>query len=109
MFSFLLEYISPYSVSTVAGMENGVDSEVGTDSKSRLDRSGAVAGAEVGVGIMIATAGGDAGADMQSTVAGVQVGPIVEMIPSACAAVNVRCGCCHRAGSKRPWSRDHCG
>ena len=19
------------------------------------------------------------------------------------------CGCCHRAGSKRPWSRDHCG
>ena len=52
----------------------------------------------------ITTGGGDAGADLQSTVAGtatgdnavsvakVRVGPIVETIPLACAAANARLG-----------------
>ena len=52
-------------VEMVVGMESGVDNEVGMDSKSRSDRSRAVAGAEVSMGSAIMTAGGDAGADMR--------------------------------------------
>ena len=56
--------------------------------------------AEASVRCVIATAGGDAGVDLRSMVAGtatgdepaavakVRVGPIAEMIPSACAAVS---------------------
>ena len=63
-----------------------------------------MAGAEASMGSAIMTAGGDAGVDMRSMVVGttmgddvvvvarVQVGMIVEMIPSACVAVNARLG-----------------
>ena len=86
---------------TVVGTESGVDNEVGTDSKSRSDKSGAGAGAKASTRCAIATAGGDAGADMRLMVAGTttgddvvvvtkaRVGPIVEMISSACAVANV--------------------
>ena len=79
---------------TVAGTESGVDTEVGMDLESTADQSGTVVGAKASMESAIATAGGDAGADMQSTVAGtttkdnvvavakVQVGPIAETIPS---------------------------
>ena len=51
-------------VEMVAGMESGVDTEVGMDSESTADQSGAVAGAKASVRCVIVTAGGDAGADM---------------------------------------------
>ena len=44
----------------VAGTESGVDIEAGTDSKSTVDRSGAVAGAKASARCAIATTGGDA-------------------------------------------------
>ena len=87
-------------VEMVAGTESGVDTEVGTDLKSTADRSGAVAGAKASTGSVIATAGGDAGVDMRSMVAGtttgdgamavvgVRVGLIAEMILSACAVAS---------------------
>ena len=90
---------------TVAGTESGVDTDAGMDSELTADQSGAVVGAEASVGCTIVTGGGDAGADLQSTVAGtatrddavsvakVRVGPIAEMILSACAAAaNARLG-----------------
>ena len=55
---------------TVAGTESGVDTEVGMDLELTADRSGAVAGAEASARCVIATGGGDAGADLQSMVAG---------------------------------------
>ena len=51
-------------VEMVAGMESGVDTEVGMDSESTADQSIAVAGAEASMRCTIATTGGDAGADM---------------------------------------------
>ena len=74
----------------VVGMESGVDS------KSTVDQSGVVAGAEVSTKCEIVTAG----ADMRSPVAGtttkvdaapvarLQVGPVAETIPLACTAVS---------------------
>ena len=82
----------------MAGMESGADTDAGMDSESRVDRSGAVAGAEASVRCVIASSGGDAGADLRSVVAGtvtrdnvaavakVRVGSIAEMIPPECAA-----------------------
>ena len=70
------------------------------------------AGAEASARCAIATGGGDAGADLRSTVAGtatgddaasvakVRVGPIAETIPLACAAANVRLGI---AGAETEW------
>ena len=87
-------------VEMVAGMESGVDTEVGMDSELTVDQSGAVAGAEASMRCAIMTARGDAGVDLRSTVAGtttkvevavvakVQVGPIAEMILSACATAS---------------------
>ena len=49
---------------TVAGTESGVDTEVGTDSESIADRSRPVVEAKVSARCAIATAGGDAGADL---------------------------------------------
>ena len=40
---------------TVAGMEGGVDTEAGMDSESRVDQSGAVAGAEASARCAIAS------------------------------------------------------
>ena len=76
------------------GMESGVDTEVGMDLKSTANQSRAGAGAKASTGSAIVTTGGDAGVDMQSmvVVAGVRVGPIVEMIPSACAVANAQLG-----------------
>ena len=51
-------------VEMVAGTECGADTEVGMDLKLTVDMSRAVAGAEASMGSTIATAGGDAGADM---------------------------------------------
>ena len=48
-------------VEMVVGMESGADTEAGTDLNLRSDKSGVGVGAEVSA---IATAGGDAGADM---------------------------------------------
>ena len=85
---------------TVAGMESGVNTEVGMDSESTADRSGAGAGTEASARCTIATGGGDAGADLRSMVAGtvtggdvaavakVRVGPIAEMLLSACAVAS---------------------
>ena len=85
---------------TMAGTESGADTAAGMDLESRVDRSGAVAGAEASARCAIMTAGGDAGADLRSTVAATvtgddvavvtngQVSPIVEMIPSVCAAAS---------------------
>ena len=85
---------------TVAGTESGVDIEVGMDSESTADRSGAVAGAEASARCAIVTGGGDAGSDLRSVVAGtvtgdnvaavakVRVGSIAEMIPSACVVAS---------------------
>ena len=64
-------------VETVVGTESGVATKVGVDSRSMVDVSGNIsraAGAEASVGCMIVTDGGDAGADMQSTVAGTDTG-----------------------------------
>ena len=89
---------------TMAGMKSGADTAVGMDSESRADRSGVVVGAEASVRCMITSGGGDVGVDLRLTVAGtatrdevaavakVRVGPIAEMIPLACAAVNARLG-----------------
>ena len=49
---------------TVVGTEGGVDTAVGMDLESTVDRSGAVAGAEANVRCTIATARGDVGADL---------------------------------------------
>ena len=59
---------------TVAGMESGVDIEVGMDSESTVDRSGVGVGAEASARCVIATGGGDAGADLRSMVAGTATG-----------------------------------
>ena len=79
---------------TVAGMESGVDIEAGMDLESTADRSRAGAGAKASTRCVIVTGGGDAGADLRSTVAGtttgngavavtvVRVGLIAETIPS---------------------------
>ena len=87
---------------TMAGMKSGADTAVGMDSESRADRSGVVVGAEASARCTITSSGGDVGVDLRSTVAGtatrdevaavakVQVGPIAEMIPLACAAANAR-------------------
>ena len=53
---------------TMAGMEGGVDTDAGMDSESRVDQSGAVAGAEAS-----ATGGGDVGADLRLTVVGTTI------------------------------------
>ena len=58
-------------VEMVVGMESGADTEVGTDSKLRSDRSGAGVGAEASA---IVTTGGDAGADVRLTVVGTTTG-----------------------------------
>ena len=55
---------------TMAGTESGADTDAGMDSESRVDRSGAGAGAEASTRCVIRTGGGDAGADVQSMVAG---------------------------------------
>ena len=49
---------------TVVGTEGGVDTEAGMDLESTADWSGAGAGAEASVRCVIATGGGDAGADL---------------------------------------------
>ena len=84
----------------VAGMESGADTAAGMDLESTVDRSGAVAGAEASMRCVIAIGGGDVGADLQLVVAGtatevdamvvakLRVGPIAEIIPLACTAVN---------------------
>ena len=93
-------------VETVVGMEGGVDTKVGTDSESTVDMSRTISGAvdaEASMGSAIATTGGDAEADMQSMVAGMdtrddavavawtEVHTIAETILSACAvAVNAQ-------------------
>ena len=61
-------------VEMVAGTECGADTEVGMDLKLTVDMSRAVAGAEASMGSAIATAGGDAGADMRSMVVGTATG-----------------------------------
>ena len=83
-------------VETVAGMESGVDTEVGMDLELTADWSGVVAGAEASARCAIATARGDAGADLRLmvactatgdeavVVAKVRGGTIAEMILSAC-------------------------
>ena len=53
----------------VGRTEGGVATKVGTESKLMVGVSGNI-GRMVGAGCAIATAGGDAGADMQSTVVG---------------------------------------
>ena len=85
---------------TVVGMESGVDTEAGMDSESTADRSRAVAGAKASVRCAIVTAGGDAGADLRSMLAGtatrdgavpvmvVRVGLIAETILSVCAVAS---------------------
>ena len=55
---------------TVVGTESGVDTEAGMDSESTVDQSGAGAAAKVSVRCTIPTGRGDAGVDMQLTVAG---------------------------------------
>ena len=57
-------------VETMVGMESGVDTEAGMDSELTVDWSRVVVGAEASTRCTIATARGDAGADMQLTVAG---------------------------------------
>ena len=86
----------------VVGTESGADTAA--DSELRVDQSGAVVGAEASTRCVIMTGGGDAGADLRSTVAGtmtgddaaavakVRVGLIAETTPSACAAANVQLG-----------------
>ena len=49
---------------TMAGTEGGADTDAGMDSELRVDRSGAVAGAEASARCAIASGGGDAGADL---------------------------------------------
>ena len=61
-------------VEMVAGMESGVDTEVGMDSELTVDQSGAVAGAEASMRCVIMTAGGDAGVDLQLMVVGTATG-----------------------------------
>ena len=87
-------------VETVVGTESGADSEVGMVSESTADWSGVVVGAKASMRCAIATGGGDAGADLRLTVAGtatgdkavavvkVQVCPIAQTIPLACAVVS---------------------
>ena len=58
---------------TMVGTEGGADTDAGMDSESRVDRSRAVAGAEASARCAIATGGGDAGADLRSTVAGTAI------------------------------------
>ena len=58
----------------VVGMESGVDTEAGMDLELTADWSGGVVGAEVSARCAIMTAGGDARADMRSTVAGTAAG-----------------------------------
>ena len=77
----------------VVGMESGVDTEVGTNSKSMVDMSG-----NISAGSAIMTIGGDAGVDTQSmvagtntrdnaaAVAGVEVHTIAEGILSVCGS-----------------------
>ena len=89
---------------TVVGTEGGVDTEAGMDSESRAEQSRAGAGAEASARFAIASGGGDAGADLRSTVActatgdnaasvaKVRIGPIAETMPLACAAANARLG-----------------
>ena len=86
----------------VVGTESGVDTDAGMDSESTADQSGAGAGAEASARCAIASGGGDAGADLRSTVAGtatgdnaalvarVRIGPIAETMPLACTAANAR-------------------
>ena len=88
----------------VVGTESGADTDAGMDSESTADQSGAVAGAEASARCAIASGGGDAGADLRSTVVGtatgdnaasvakVRIDPIVETMRLACAAVNARLG-----------------
>ena len=91
-------------VETMAGMEGGADTDAGMDLESRVDRNGVGAGAEVSARFAIATGGGDAGADLRSTVVGTATGddavavtngrvsPIVDMIPLVCTAANAWLG-----------------
>ena len=95
-----MEVYTGLEAETVVGMKGGVDTEAGMDSELTADPIGAGAGAgtKASTRCTIATGGGDAGADLRSTVAGtvtgdnvaavakVQVGPIAEMIPLECAA-----------------------
>ena len=79
----------------VVGMECGVDTEVGTNLKSTVDRSRAVVGAKVSARCATVTARGNAGVDLRLMVVGtatgddaaavakVRVGLIAEMILSA--------------------------
>ena len=97
---------------TMVGTEGGVDTDAGMDSESRVGWSGVVAGAEASTRCTIASGGGDAGADLRSTVAGtatgddavsvakVRIGPIAETMPLACAAANARLGI---AGAETEW------
>ena len=50
-------------VEMVVGAESRVDTEVGMDSESTADQSGAVAGAEASARCAIVTGGGDVGVD----------------------------------------------
>ena len=92
-------------VETMVGMESGVDTEAGMDSESTVDWSGAGVGAEASTRCAIASGGGDAGADLRSTVAGtatqdeaaavawMEVHTILETILSAfAAAANAQLG-----------------
>ena len=89
---------------TMAETESGADTDARMDSESRVDRSGVVAGAEASTRFAIASGGGDAGADLRSTVACTateddaaavangRVSPIAETIPLACTAANAQLG-----------------
>ena len=78
-----------------------VGTESGVDSKSTVDQSGAVAGAEASTICAIVATRGDAGVDLRSTVVGtatkvdaaemerVQVGPIAETVPLACMGMEM--------------------
>ena len=89
---------------TMAGTESGADTDAGMDSESTADRSRAVAGPEASARCAIVTGGGDAGADLRSTVAGTATGddavavangrvsPIAETILLACVARDRRSG-----------------
>ena len=90
------EETASLEVEMVVGMESGVDTEVGMDLELTADWSGVVAGAEASARCAIATARGDAGADLRLmvactatgdeavVVAKVRGGTIAEMILSAC-------------------------
>ena len=101
-------------VETVVGMEGGVDTKVGTDSKLTVDMSrniGGVPGAKASVGSTMVSAVADVGVETGSMAAGTDTGDdavavarvevcmIAERIPSACvvasefsALANVRLG-----------------